>query len=307
MKKWRKRILWGIGVGLLGLVAAGGVMFYLSTHSPDWYRAKKLSPQAVADLRKTAENKLSGMQSWVQGSAQWPKVGTRPPVATDPEVAPPTTKTITLTEDELNAMLGTWEEKLLQRFGQYISDPALGLRDGHVVLAVTLKDAGRVLSVHVQPRLDDQGMLILSIDELKAGRMTVPKMLWSSYTDKVAELLGPKVEESRTTARLEADGTGNEAAVASLMNRLLLRSLKDKSADPVLFLPPDPSHLERGYPVKVADVKIENESLTLTLVTLTGDEQKHLLARIRAPFGEEPPPVIGAPAPVAAAGAPAGK
>ena len=70
MKKWRKRILWGVGLGLVALVAAGGVMFYLSTNTPDWYRTKRLSPQAIVELRKTAEDKLVGMQNWVQGSAQ---------------------------------------------------------------------------------------------------------------------------------------------------------------------------------------------------------------------------------------------
>ena len=302
MKKWRKRILWGVGLGLAALVAAGGVMFYLSTNTPDWYRSKKLSPQAIVELRKAAEDKLVDMQGWVQGSAARSVRAGRPRVATDPDAPPPTTKTITLSEDELNAMLATWEEKLLERFGQYIADPQMGLRDGHIIMAVRLKDADRVLSVHIQPKLDDQGLFILSIDQLKVGWMTVPKALWSSYTDKLAEVLTPKVEENRTNARLEPDGVGNEAAVASLMTRLLLRSLKDQSADPVIFLPPDPNHLERGYPVKITEAKVENQALTLTLNTLTGDEQKQLLARIRAPFGEEPPPTLAA-----AAGGPVAK
>jgi hypothetical protein len=301
MTKWRKRILWGVGTGLLLLVAAGGVMYYLSTNPPSWYRAKKLTPQAIAELSKSAEVKLGGMQQWVQGSQAWPAQSSRPKVATDPDSPPPPAKTITLSEDELNAMLATWEEKLLQRFGQYIADPQMGLRDGHIIMAVKLKDADRVLSVHVQPKLDNEGMLTLSIDTMKVGWMTVPKALWSSYTSKLAEVLTPKVEESRVGARLEPDGTGNVEAVASLMNRLLLQSLKDKSADPVLFLPPDPSHLERGYPVKVTEVKVENEALTLTLATLTGEEQKHLLTRIRAPYGEEPPPAITAKVPEAVA------
>lgn len=303
MKKWRKRILWGVGLGLAALVAAGGVMFYLSTNTPDWYKAKKLSPQAIVELRNAADDKLKLVQKWVQDSAAQPARAARPPVATDPDAPPPVTKAISLSEDELNAMIATWEEKLLQRFGQYIADPQMGLRDGHIILAVRLKDANRVLSVHIEPKLDDQGMFILSIDQLKVGWMTVPKALWSSYTDKLAEVLAPKVEENRTNARLEPDGVANEAAVASLMTRLLLRSLKDQSADPVIFLPPNPDHLERGYPVKITEAKVESQALTLTFHTLTGDEQKHLLARIRAPFGEEPPPTLA----TAVAGGPVAK
>jgi hypothetical protein len=300
MKKWRKRILWSFVVVLLLLVAGGGVLLYLSNTRPDWYRSKKLSAQQMVGLRDQAQTKLIGMQGWAQEQVAWPKVANRPPVDTDPTTAPSATRSLTLSEDELNALLEGWQAELLQRFGQYITDPALALRDGHIIVAVTLKDSTRVLSVHIQPKLDDQGLLTLSIDQFQAGRFPVPKAIWSSYTDKLIELLQPKLDEIRTHARMEPDGTANKEAVASAMNRLVLQSLKDKSADAVLFVPPDPAHLDRGYPAKVTDVKIENQALTLTFVKLTAEEQQHLLSRIRAPYGEEPPPAIASDAAVVA-------
>lgn len=295
-KTWRKRILYGFLVVLLLIGGAIGVMYYMSGARPDWYRNKKLSDAEVAQFRRTAEDKLKNMQGWAQAQAEWPKVSARPRVDTDPTTAPAETRTLTISEDELNALLAGWEQKLLEAFGQYISEPYLGLRDGHLIAAVKLKDAGRVLSVHVQPRLDDKGMLTLPIDSLQAGIIPVPRALWSSYTDKLAELIKPKVEDARTKARYEGDGVANGEAVSSSLNRLLLQSLKDQSSDAVLFLPSDPSHWsEQGYPAKVTAIKIENQSLTLTLAKLTPQEQQHLLARIRSPYGQEPDPPIAAP------------
>ena len=54
------------------------------------------------------------------------------------------------------------------------------------------------------------------------------------------------------------------------------------------------SHLERGYPVRLTEVAVADQTLKLTVVTLTGEEQQHLLARLRAPFGEEPEPALAA-------------
>jgi hypothetical protein len=96
---------------------------------------------------------------------------------------------------------------------------------------------------------------------------------------------------------MEADGMASADAVTSALDRLLLNSLKEKGSDAVLFLPADPSHMERGYPVKVTNIKIEEKQLSLTLVTLTKQEQDQLLARVRAPLGEEPEPPITAPKP----------
>lgn len=298
MTKWRKRILGTFVVVLVLLGVGAGVMFYLSKAKPDWYRSKVLSTQAMFHLQQQANDKLSDTQTWVQDTAAWPSVSTRPKLGTDPTSAPAAEKTITLSEDELNAVLAQWwEPELKPKFGQYLEEPYIALRDGMLIAAVKLKDADRVLSVHLAPKLDAKGMFSLAIDHLEAGRFTVPRVLWSSYTDKLVELLTPQIEQNRTTAQFEGNGFGNESAVASAMTRLLLQSLKGESADAVLFMPADLSHTKRGYPVMVKAIKIEKQAMSLTLGRLSGDEQKHLLERIRAPYGEETPPPITAPVP----------
>jgi hypothetical protein len=264
-----------------------------------WY-GKKLSAQELAKNFQSASSKLLNVQNWAQDNQRWATAGTLPAsqrVNTDPTTAPSTSRTITLSQDELNSILDKYEQELNAKYGQYISDPYIAIHDGRIVLAVTLKDANRPLSVHVEPLLNDKGLFMLRIDHLQLGRITVPRGLWGSYLDKLAEQLSPKVEQTRQGARMEADGMASADAVTSALDRLLLNSLKEKGSDAVLFLPADPSHMERGYPVKVTNIKIEEKQLSLTLVTLTKQEQDQLLARVRAPLGEEPEPPITAPKP----------
>ena len=294
MKKWVKRIIIAAVLLIVLIVAGGLTIVYMSGSRPSWYRSKKLDAKEQLVYSEQAKDKFVRMLGWAQDSSNWPVDATRARVDTDPTTAPAKTYTISLSEDELNAVLNTWVEPLLEHYGKYISDPFLGLQDGHIVLAVTLKDSERVLSVHVQPVLDEKGMLTLSVDSLMAGRITVPKVLWSGYLQKLGNELKPKLESVRSNARLEASGTANTEAVASGMCRLVLQSLQGKPGDPILFLPNDISHLERGYPVRLTEVAVADQTLKLTVVTLTGEEQQHLLARLRAPFGEEPEPALAA-------------
>jgi hypothetical protein len=300
MKKTRKRILWAFLAIVIVLIGVGASFVVRSKLKEDWYR-KKLSEADLAKNFGTARDKLVLFQNWAQDNQAWATAGTKPTsqrVNTDPTTPPPNTKSITLSEDELNAILDKHEKDLLAKYGQYITDPYIAIHDGRLVLAITLKDGDRPLSVHVEPKLDDEGKLILRIDHLQLGRVTVPRALWGSYLDKLAEQLAPKVEQARQGARMDADGLASADAVSSGMSRLLLNSLKDKGSDPILFLPADPSHMERGYPVKLTAVKVgkgedpKDRTLSLTMTTLNKQQQDQLLARLRAPLGEEPEPTL---------------
>jgi len=293
-RKWLKRVL--LGLALLFLVVIGGTIAvgYMTGSKPTWYRIGGLDPKALEKNYNSALTKLGNMQNWAQAQSNWPHQSNRPRVDTDPATAPAQSQTISLTEDELNAVLSTQQKALLERYGHVISDPYVAIHDGHIVLAVTHKSTGRIVSVHVQPKLDDKGLFTLSADTLMAGRIPIPKGLWSGYTDRLRDILSVKLEQAREQAILEADGTGNEPAVISAMSRLILNSLQDKPSDPILFLPPDLTKLGTGYPVKITEVKVADNAIALTVVPLNSQEQQQLLARLRAPVGEEPSPAITA-------------
>lgn len=293
-RRWLKRLL--LSVALLLVLLAGGViaLAYMSGGRPDWYRLRVLDEKAVKQNYDSAMVKLGTLQNWVQDQRNWPTQSSRPRVDTDPVAAPPATRTITLTEDELNALLTRERGKLLERYGHAIADPYLAIHDGHVVLAVTHKGTGRVISAHVAPQIDAQGLLTLLPDSLRAGRIPIPKSLWSGYTGKLVGILGPAIENVRNNVAVEGDGTWNESAVVSAMSRLVLNSINEKASDAVLFLPPDLNQLEKGYPVKLSKVVVDGETISLTATTLDGEEQKRLLLRLRAPLEENPAAPISA-------------
>jgi hypothetical protein len=301
-RSWLKRILLGIAL-VLTLIAAGAVLLaYMSGSRPDWYRAQ-MDDAALGKNYDSALKKLGLMQNWAQNQQNWPTQATRPRVDTDPTTAPAKLQSIALTEDELNAVLSDLRKKLLERYGESIADPYIAIHDGHVVLAVTHKGTGRIISVHFAPKLDEKGMFILSADTLMAGRIPIPKALWSGYTDKVTNLLTPTLENVRQNAAIDSDGSWNESAVVAANCRLVLNSMKELTSDAVLFLPPDLRKWEKGYPVKISEVKVEGKTLAMTVTTLDAEEQQRLLLRLRAPANEDTAAPITAKAAQPIAGA----
>ncbi|QOV87550.1 hypothetical protein [Humisphaera borealis] len=287
-RSWLKRLLLGITL-LLVLIAVGvATLAYMTGRSPSWYRTNVMDDKTMTRNYDSALVKLGLMQNWAQDQSNWPHRTARPRVDTDPATAPAKTQSISLTEDELNAVLWKEREKLLERYGHAIADPYIAIHEGHIVLAVTHKGTGRVVSVHVAPKIDEQGLFILSVDSLMAGSIPIPKALWSGYTDKVSGALKPALDAVRDNAAIETDGTWNQAAVVAARCRLVLSSLNGKSDDAVLFLPPDPKKLENGYPVKITQIKIENQTMSLVVIPLDFEEQQRLLLRLRAPIGESP-------------------
>ncbi|HEX8916186.1 MAG TPA: hypothetical protein VF796_27805, partial [Humisphaera sp.] len=301
VRTWIVRILLLAVLGVVVFVGYGLWVMHKTGVRPSWYR-NPLTPAARAAAEKSGYTKLSGLQTWVQESRQFDASHAREPVPTDPTTAPSSTHTLTLTEDELNVMLAPQEKMLLTRYGQWIDEPYLRLHGGRLILAVTLKDTGRVLSVYVEPKLTDDGFM-LSIDRLELGEQNVFKFLWTGYVGKLGEQCRPKLDEVRKTAgwieRRLPDGTrlagpdmGNEAAVASAMNRLVLRSIEGQPADPVLFLPVDGKFEHGGFPMRVTEVKVNDGNLSLTFKPLTPAERDHLMARLKAVYGKEPPPSL---------------
>ena len=92
----------------------------------------------------------------------------------------------------------------------------------------------------------------------------------------------------RQGARIDAAGAANFPAMAVTLSRLLFATARREPAEPILLLP----LVERGQavPVRVVDVRISDDKLTLRVEPLTGDQRTALLDRIRAADATPPPP-----------------
>ena len=218
-------------------------------------------------------DKFAGVQGWAAdtNAHERTQLSGRDPVATDSATPPDKSKTIAVTDAELNAFFSQWDNtlNLSDKYSQYLTDPVLVLQDGRIILAVNVKELDTIASVHLEPKLDEQGMLHLDIVKVMGGSLPLPQSFFGAYRDKFSRMLEGRIAQESQRAKVSPDGSANGAAVAAGMNLLLLHASNNEPADPILFLPHDWGHKSDGLPVKLTAVKIENKTITLTVQPLT--------------------------------------
>lgn len=345
--KWFKRLLLTIGAlaVLLGLV--GGYLYFFVYHgTPDWYpRAKKIDPAAEAAAARRVEDKVAQTLNWASATqaqqdrarhaANEPtaKVNAPQSPATQPVAAPPRQGltagdtaqapaeplTLSFTEEELNAFFAKWE-KLYdwdKKYSAYVSDPAIILHDGRIILAGRSKDLGTVLSAHFDPQLTASGAdakgagapaaqqssasldgasppasgdeparkLYLKLDRLLAGNLPLPQSFFDKYRATLGDRLKASLPGYQRDATLFKDGTANTAAVVATMGKLFLHVLDREPGAPILFLPVPGK--EGSMPVQLTEVRVHDKTLSLTIKLLDRAERQSLLTEIRRPYEEE--------------------
>jgi hypothetical protein len=335
--KWFKRLLLTFGALAIILGLVGGYLYVFVYHgTPDWYpRAKKIDPAAEAAAARRVEDKVAQTLNWAsaaQAQQDRARHAANEPTGTAPKSpAQPTTRLddvgrqvtdeplhLSFTEEELNAFFAKWE-KLYdwdRKYSQYISDPAIILHDGRIILAGRSKDLGTVLSAHFDPQLtaaagdgaeratdppraaqasagasstaaaDEPGRkLYLKLDRLLAGNLPLPQ----SFFDKYRAALGGRLKASlpgyQREATLFRDGTANTAAVVATMGKLFLHALDREPGAPILFLPVPGK--EGSMPVQLTDVRVQDRTLSLTIKLLDRSERQALLSEIRRPYEQE--------------------
>ena len=281
--KWMKRIFYTAVV----LVLAGVALLFganeLRKRKPEWYPAGAPDAGAISAAANRMTQKMAGIQAWVASShaQQSRKVRNTVGPTGDVDGNPDPSKTIELTEEEFNAFFNAWDKNQhwSDRYDQHIADPVLVLQDDRIILAATVKEADTIVSVHLEPRLDEKGMLRLRIVRVMGGRMPLPQAFWDRYRQTVSNMMIHKLDQLRPAAQIRDDGAANPAAVGAAMNRLLLHAINDEPAEPVLFLPRD------YFAVKLTELKVKDKTFTMTVAPMTADERAGLIGRIRAPFG----------------------
>lgn len=283
--KWIKRILVAVLLLLLALGGLGLLAWHLKGSRPAWYPKDAPDPAAVRAAFTSVNTKLEGVQSWIADTSIYERSrnGSRNPVSTDPTTAPSKTFTITLSAAELNAFFSNWDKKFHwgDRLSKYVSNPVLVIQDNRLILAGEVKDADTVLSVHLEPRIDDKGMLHLEVVKVMGGMLPLPQAFWDRYRQKLTGAMENKIDQLREKARLHSDGSMNTEGIAVEMNDLLIHALNGEPAEPVLFLPQDMSHANNGLPVKLTDISMKDNAITMTVVPLSPDERQSLLKHIR--------------------------
>jgi hypothetical protein len=290
-----------VSVALLSaiLLAAGG--WFMLRGTPDWYKPVTSTPEQRKAAAERAEAMMRGINNWAAASraARLRAAAAAPENADEPTTHqaaaalaardPSTPFQIQFTDEELNAFFEKWVDINGRReaIAQYVTDPRLVLRDNQLILAGTVKDLGAIVSMQFEPKIDEQGRLQMSLVHVLGGILPLPNAVWSKQRAKVEQLLQSKLPAYQQAAALAPDGTANAAAASAGMNKMLLAILRGEPADPVLFVPYDPGKLSRSLPVKITNVSIHDNAMTITAEQMTNSERAGLLERLHAPSQTE--------------------
>ena len=288
--KWLKSLARILACVLVIAAIGAAVGWYLLRGKPTWYVAAPVDPVAQQAAAVRAENQLKRTIDWAASQQAQERAAIHAargasPASTNPSPSPAKRPSLTVafTEQELNAAFEKWEAAYgwKSAYGEHISDPRIVLHDGRLIVAGTVKDTGTLVSLHFQPKMDQQRRLQFELVRILGGRLPLPEAAFDRYREQLEQRLRGSLPELQRGARIAPDGSANEKAVAAAFAKLGLRVLDRRPEEAFLFLP---ANQGSRMPVKLADVKIEGKSITMTVQTMTPQERTALLERIREPY-----------------------
>ena len=274
-------LVFALLLALLALFGSGSVALMKS--APEFYRPLALTRQQQEVAARSAEDKIVIVQNRA-AEARRDEIIRMQAGATMPSH---NAIAVSFTDDELNSMFMKWSEVggWKNRYGRYMTDPVMILKDGRLIFAATA-NVGKldaVLSMHFHPKILEDGRLNVELESVRAGKLPLPQdALIDPFRKNVENQLMARYRIWQNLSRIEPNGATNEDAVKVVLTRLVLSALNRQPCEPVLFLPVAGS--QGQVPVKLTEVQIQGSTLSLTVIPLTSDERVNLMRYIREPF-----------------------
>jgi uncharacterized protein YpmS len=253
--------------------------FTAGRSEPSWYHPHVLSEAEQKETANRADQKLADAISWaasVQAQARRRELG-----KTTTGETPIGEKTITLSEDELNSFFQSWQNpdksELQRRLKRYFSDGRVVLAQNEIILAGEAKGYGTLVSLHLQPSIDETGHLRLQWEGISAGMLPVPKSSVGGSLDKAQAALREQMAFWQRSADVDPTLTANAAAAEAGMSHLLLDALNDRASNPIFFVPFDLGDLQSSLAVRISGIQVEDGSITMTLQPLSAGDRAGVL------------------------------
>jgi hypothetical protein len=273
MRRLKRILLFTSGVWAF-VAVAGLYSVHLAHGTPDWYQGAVLSNARQLAAANQSDQTVAACASYANDIAAAQRRRTL-----GNQVDPIAPKTITLTSDQINAFIEKWEsspdvsESGLTR---YLSDARVGLADGQVLLAGTIRQQGllsdTVLSMDVGVALDDDGRLRPNLVQMYAGRLPLPRTVLAPLESRLRSGLERDIARWQSQQHFWPDGLANNDAAAAAWSLIFLAALDDKPADPVLLLPCELGPLQRTVPIRLTQCTITDGQVSFTLRPLTAAE-----------------------------------
>jgi hypothetical protein len=298
MRKWKKVILWSVGLLSVAGVGIGAAEYLRFRRTPDWYTADTSTPEQRASAADRVEDTLRRLYDWSAGRHAR-GADRAAPVAT-PVVAEPATDAafpLSFTDAQLNAFFDRWSNFQDRRatIDKYVKDPRIIVQDGHLIIAGQVRDGGVIVSLFLDPSVSHtDGRVRLQLTQVMAGVIQVPEVFFASQRTSLERVLAQNLPADQQKAALTPDGLANGAAATAAMDEMLLGVLRGRETEPVIFVPVTASPTAPLLPVRISAVTARDHTLAMTARAVPVAERQRLLDEIRRPDDPD-----GAPAPPA--------
>ena len=286
--KWLKRILLLVALFIVMVLVVSAGSYWQLRREPDWYVPAKLTPemrQAAAARVQHEFSRIGEMAADLRAYEARRQKAVREGT-TLPADQVPGPITVRLTQEELNAFYGThakfqgWEDEL----GQYVQDPQIVLQDERLIIAGKVPEMqGIVASMHFAPSVDKAGQLHVDLVRVLGGRLPLPEAMIGKYRQKLVGAVKRNLPGWQRQARMDANGLPNQPAVNAAMAKLLLNSIDQQPADPVIFLPLSTSG-NQYIPVKLTAATATEGAIEFTLEPLSDSQRAAIIEKVRAPY-----------------------
>ena len=282
--KWIKRLFVLVLVLALGGATFLGTSYYLSKRKPSWYKPVAMNSREMQEAANRAVNKgivihnMADEAASRETAAEYARVHGSTLPASKPAVDP---ITVSFTQEELTAFIIRWSTLHSEKVEKYVTDPQFVMQDGQIVFGANITELGQFGSLHLDPSIDEKGMLHLELVSIHAGSLPVPEAMVQKHLAKVQAMLREWLPAWQQSATLSASGANNDAVKAA-MTELLLNTLRHEPSPALLFMPIDQHNT---VPVKLTRVTVGAGTLTLTVEPLTARDRQNALQTIREPYG----------------------
>jgi hypothetical protein len=282
--KWLRKLRFYLTYLLLATLIICLVVFYLYRGTPSWYRPPPTDRQQIDDTTNSANQKLRDLNTWAANvRAQQLRKSNGSSSSDGDSISP---KTITLSDDEVNAVFETWKSPdeggadgggADQQLARSFTDGRVFFTRDGIILAGQSPALGAIVSGQFAASIDDQAKLQLSIVALRIGRLPIPQSTAASYLQQLQILIQDRLADQLPYVNIDRNMNPNSYAVAASWTKLLLSALSARPTDSYLIIPPDPAQSNRGLPVRLTALQLEDGQITLTLEPITTDDRQSLL------------------------------
>jgi len=271
VRKWFKRLAVSAAAGLLLLALGGAWVAHRAGQTPQWYQAAvecSVEPAQVAE-----HTQLIGFQNWLARSG-----------AGNPDQIPSRNRQyeITLTEEQINALLAKWTDNLHND----VELLRVHLGDDEMTVQGTWTARGRTVGLHLKTGPATDGRPSLWIDSVRVGDQGVP-LSWVNSTpiDKLQTAL-KNLAASEKRVAIDEHGIASPQVARICTTASALSLAQGYAIEPTVFVSPRLS-IEDTIPLNVIAARADGKTLSLTFQLLTPSEQQDLIDHTNAIIAQQ--------------------